>query len=109
VPALDLVVVPSFAERLPITPGGILTRKLGEDERVKYVGFAIDAGEELSDHSATVPAMLVMLEGRATIKLGEVPYEAGPGFFCHMPPDLHHAVVAHEPTRFLLVLLRKGA
>jgi len=47
------------------TPGkGILSRTLFNDDRLKVVGFGFAQGEELSEHTASMPAILLFLQGR---------------------------------------------
>ena len=68
--------------------------------------FAFDAGQELSEHTAAVPAIIQIIRGRATLTLGADSVEAGPGSWVHMPANLTHAVRAEEPTVMLLLLLK---
>ncbi len=50
---------------------GILTRTLYNDERVKAVIFGFGAGQELSEHTASMPAILQFLTGEARLTLGD--------------------------------------
>jgi quercetin dioxygenase-like cupin family protein len=86
--------------------GGILSRTLDNDERIKAVNFAFGAGEELSEHTASMPAILQILTGEAGLTLGDDTLDARPGTFVHMPAGLRHAVRAKAPTVMLLLLLK---
>ncbi|RUL88190.1 cupin domain-containing protein [Tautonia sociabilis] len=85
---------------------GILSRTIHQDERSKFVLFGFGPGQEPSEHTATMPAALRFLSGRATVRLGIASKEAGPGTFVHMPAGLAHAIRAEEPTVMLLVLFK---
>ncbi len=86
--------------------GGILSRTIYQDDRIKVVVFGFDADQELSEHTASTPALVQILRGEATLTLGTETADAAPGTWVHMPANLPHAVHAHTPTVMLLVLLR---
>jgi quercetin dioxygenase-like cupin family protein len=85
---------------------GILSRTLHNDERVKVVLFGFAKGEELSEHTASMPAVLHFLEGEATLTLGDDRLEARPGTLVHMPTGLRHSIQATTPVVMLLLLLK---
>lgn len=87
-------------------PDGILSRTIHNDDRAKVVLFGFGAGQELSEHTATMPAALQFLSGEASLTLGEETRDAGPGTFVHMPAGLRHAIRAKAPTVMLLVLFK---
>ena len=64
---------------------GILSRTLYNDEKVKGVIFGFGQGEELSEHTASMPAILHFLQGEAKLTLGDDTLEAKPGTWVHMP------------------------
>ena len=50
---------------------GILSRTLFNDDRLKAVIFGFAQGEELSEHTASMPAILHFLQGEAKLTLGD--------------------------------------
>jgi len=84
---------------------GILTRTLFNNDDVKAVIFGFGQGEELSEHTASMPAILHFLQGEATLTLSEETVEAQPGTWIHMPPNLKHSVKTKSPVVMLLLLL----
>lgn len=86
---------------------GILTRTLFNNDDVKAVIFGFGQGEELSEHTASMPAILHFLQGEATLTLGEETVEGQPGTWIHMPPNLKHSVKTKSPVVMLLLLLKK--
>ena len=68
--------------------------------------FGFAQGEELSEHTASMPALLHFLKGEARLTLGQDTMEAGPGSWIHMPTGLRHSIQAKTPVVMLLVLLK---
>jgi quercetin dioxygenase-like cupin family protein len=85
---------------------GILSRTLFNDDRLKAVLFGFGRGEELSEHTASMPAVLHFLQGEAKLTLGADTVEAGPGTWIHMPKGLQHSVQAETPVVMLLLLVK---
>jgi quercetin dioxygenase-like cupin family protein len=85
---------------------GIVSKTIVDQGPTKVVLFSFAQGQSLSEHTASVPASIHVLHGRASILLGEETYEAGPGSYVHMPANLRHAVDAVENMVFLLTLHR---
>jgi quercetin dioxygenase-like cupin family protein len=75
----------------------------GEGLKATIFGFA--AGQELSEHTAAVPAVLHFLRGRARLVLGGKPATAAPGTWVYLPARLPHSVSADEEVVMLLLLL----
>ena len=86
---------------------GILTRTLFNDDDVKAVIFGFGQGEELSEHTASMPAILHFVQGEATLTLGDETVEAQPGTWIHMVPNLKHSVQTKTPVIMLLLLLKR--
>ena len=85
----------------------ILTRTLFNDDDVKVVIFGFGQGEELSEHTASMPAILHFISGEATFTLGDETVEAQPGTWIHMAPKLKHSVKTKTPVVMFLLLLKK--
>ena len=89
-----------------LSPDTILSRTLYNDAQVKVVLFGFAAGQELSEHTASTPALLHILRGEATLTLGNDTLEAHEGTWAHMPAQLPHSVLARTPVVMLLLLLK---
>ena len=85
---------------------GILSRTIYQDDQVKAVVFGFGHGQELSEHTASKPAMLFFVKGEASVGLGDDVKNAQPGTWVHMPAGLKHSIKAKTPVVMLLVLLR---
>jgi quercetin dioxygenase-like cupin family protein len=85
---------------------GILSRTLYNDDQLKAVLFGFAQSEELSEHTASMPAVLHFLQGEATLTLHDDTVEAKPGTWVHMPIGLRHSIQANTPVVMLLLLLK---
>ena len=85
---------------------GILSRTIYQDDQVKAVVFGFGQGQELSEHTASKPALLFFVKGEALVGLGDDVKDAGPGAFIHMSAGLKHSIRAKTPVVMLLVLLK---
>jgi len=94
-----------IAAEVEIPPNGTLSRVLYKDERLRLVVFAFDAGQELTEHTASVPAVVQVVRGRLHLTLGTEEVTADPGTWIRMPAKLPHSVLALEPSVMLLTML----
>ena len=85
---------------------GILSRTIFNDEKVKAVIFGFAQGEELSEHTASMPAILHFIQGEATVGLGDDKHEAKAGTWVHMPIGQRHSIQAKTPVVMLLLLVK---
>ncbi len=89
-------------------PDSIVSRTVFGGDHVQATLFAFAPGQELSEHTASRPAILHVLKGLAQLTLGHEASQAGPGTWAYMPAHLPHSVRA-ETELTLLLLLLKGA
>ncbi|HQR05519.1 MAG TPA: cupin domain-containing protein [Gemmatales bacterium] len=85
---------------------GILSHTIYQDERLKAVLFGFAAGQELSEHTASTPAIIHFLKGNADVVLGQDKVTASVGTWIHMPVRLPHSILAQTPVCMLLLLLK---
>lgn len=89
-----------------IPPDSIVSRTFYQDEQMKAILFGFAAGQELSEHTASQPAVLHILQGKADLTLGDDSIEAETGAWVHMPPRLPHSLYAKTPVLMLLLLFK---
>ena len=85
---------------------GTLSRTVFQDERLKVVLFGFSAGQELSEHTASSPAIMHFLRGEADVTLGPDKLAACPGTWIHMPAQLPHSIRTKTPAVMLLLLIK---
>jgi len=95
-----------LAGEVNIPQDGITSRTLYTDEHTKVVLFGFGAGQELSQHTASMPAMLHFIQGEGKVTLGSDEQVATPGTWAYMPANLPHSVLAQTPLVMLLILLK---
>ncbi|MFJ4692294.1 hypothetical protein [Streptomyces sp. NPDC088766] len=80
---------------------GTLSRVLYRDDRLRVVGFASAAGQELTEHTSALP-VVVRVErferGRLDLAQGEERNRAGPGSWIHLPARLPACPPARPPA-----------
>lgn len=103
----DYTYVPDISDLVTEVPDdSIVSRTFYTDDQVKVILFGFAAGQELSEHTASQPAVLHFLQGDADLTLGDDQMEAQAGTWVHMPPNLAHSVVAKTPVVMLLLLMQ---
>jgi len=96
----DLIALAELAE------GGIVSKTLVENGHHKLVHFTFAPGQELSEHTASVPAVIHVLAGAGAVRLGAEEHQARPGSLYYVPAGLPHAVHADDELVCLLTMFR---
>lgn len=104
---MTATVFTDIANGLEIPNDGTLSRVLFKDDDLRVVIFGFDTNQELTEHTASKPAVLQIVRGSAHLVLGDEESTIGPGGWVHMPARLPHSVHALEPTVMLLTLLNR--
>jgi quercetin dioxygenase-like cupin family protein len=99
--ALDGLVAP--------TAHGIASRVLARTAAGNITLFAFDAGEEISQHTAPFDALVLTLSGVLVLTIGGREVRTTPQSVVLMPANVPHAVLATEPSRMMLIMLRDPA
>lgn len=103
---MSATVIADLAAELEIPADGTLSRVLFRDDRLRVVGFAFSAGQELTEHTSAVPVVIQVVRGRLDLRLGPDHHAgAAPGCWMHLPAGLPHTVRAVEPSVMLLTML----
>lgn len=89
-----------------VPPDSIISRTIHKDENLKVVLFGFAPGQELSEHTAAVPAVLHILDGGARLTLGKVTKDAAGGSWSWIPANMPHSIFADTQVIMLLLLLK---
>ena len=100
--------VPDLMQEVAVPSGGITSKPLYSDSATRVVLFAFDQGQELSEHTASTPAILQFLSGDALVTIGADSYNACPGAWAYMEANQPHSIVAKTPLVMLLTLLKSA-
>jgi quercetin dioxygenase-like cupin family protein len=101
-------VIADMAREIIPPSDGTLSRTIHQDEHLKAVLFGFAAGQELSEHTASMPAVMHFLSGEADVTLGSDHVNATAGSWIYMPAQLQHSISATTPVVMLLLLLKQG-
>lgn len=96
----------NLLNEVQIPKDGITSRAIHNSDDTRAVMFGFDAGQELSEHTASMPAVIHILSGEATLTFGSETVEAGPGSWAYMEANLPHSVLAKTPVVMLLTLMK---
>ncbi|MEK9162682.1 MAG: cupin domain-containing protein [Chloroflexota bacterium] len=98
----------NLPSQLPtVESDSIISRTIYNDEQLKAVLFTFAAGQELSEHTASMPAIIHVLKGEGTLTLGKDTVEAHEGTWARMEANLPHSVNARTALVMLLLMLKK--
>jgi quercetin dioxygenase-like cupin family protein len=90
---------------IAVAPDATVSRTVLKGEGVRVVLFAFDAGQELSEHTAAVPILLQVLDGRLRVGADGQHVELVPGELVHIGSRVPHEILALEPSRMVLTML----
>lgn len=87
---------------------GIVSKTIIDEPHSKVVLFCMAAGQSLSEHTASVPATILVTGGEGTITLDGNDLKGVPGKFIFMPKNQLHALKAEKDLVFVLHLMKNG-
>lgn len=102
---MNIVAFENLREEIAHQPEATVSRTLHRDDAVKVVLFAFAAGQELSEHTAAVPAILHFLDGKGRVTIDGREYTVCAGSWFYLPAHTPHTVQAATPLTMLLTLL----
>ena len=104
---MDYNYIANLDAQIPEIPkDSILSRTFYQDEQLKAILFGFASGQELSEHTASVPAIIHILEGQAHLTLGDDEMEAQAGAWVRMPANMPHGIYANTQVKMLLIMLK---
>lgn len=92
-------------QQVDYVDGQIASKTIAQNEHHSMTLFAFDKGEEISTHESGGDALVVALDGEATITIAGQEYQLNAGQSIVMPAQVPHAVYAKERFKMLLVVL----
>ena len=103
---MEQPIVADLQAMTQVADQGIVSKSIVENEHHKIIHFTFAPGQELSEHTASVPAAIQILDGKGTVVLDGVVHEASAGKLFYMPAEMRHAVRASEDLVMLLTMFR---
>ena len=99
--------VDDLLAHMPAIPAdSIVSRTLHNDARLRVILFGFAPGQELTEHTSSMAAVLHFLQGEASLTLGNDAIETVPGTWIYMEPNLAHSIRAKSQVTMLLTLIK---
>jgi quercetin dioxygenase-like cupin family protein len=99
------VTIEDVAKTVTVQAGAVVSKVIHRDADVDVTVFAFDAGEGLTEHAASRPAIVQVLTGKLQFTVDGEVVNLVPDTWIYMSPGAQHAIAAVEPTVMLLTLL----
>jgi quercetin dioxygenase-like cupin family protein len=99
-------VIPALTDEIEIQAGATVSKVLVKDGPVRVVLFAFDAGEELTEHTAALPVVIQVVSGSITVAASGERHHLNADGWLWLEASEPHTVVADEPARMLLTMIR---
>lgn len=104
-PMTESQVMRGLRDELPIPTEATTSRVVVNNEVLRVVVFAMDAGQELTEHTSTRAVTVQLLEGELDMTVGDRQHSLGAGDVVYLAPNERHALVARSGCRFTLVMV----
>ncbi len=91
-----------FNSLIGYSEGGVISKQVVKIPTGNITLFSFDKDQGLSEHSAPFDALVQIIEGRATVRIGGQPFTLGAGQSIIMPATVPHAL--HADTAFKMIL-----
>lgn len=96
----------SLVNSVEYSQGAVVSKIVRKNDAGNITLFAFDKDQALSEHSAPFDAIVVVLDGEATISIDKKPYQLKAGEMIIMPANIPHAVFAKKRFKMMLVMLK---
>lgn len=97
------------AGAMPVVEASTTSRVLVDNDAVRVVMFTFDAGEELTEHTASLPVVVQLVSGTMALEVGGQVHELAPGDGVYLAPRAPHSLQAHEACRLTLTMVRSAS
>lgn len=95
-----------LGDLLSYQEGTVVSRTLIKQPTGNITVFAFDAGQGLTEHTASFDALVQVLDGKAEITISDKPYRVETGEAILLPANKPHALAALTPFKMLLTMIR---
>lgn len=104
-PLTESAVATGLLSELPVPAQATTSRVVINNEALRVVVFAMDTGQELTEHASPRAVTVHVLDGEMRFSVGGTPHDLTAGDVVYLAPEERHALVAQSPCRFCLVMV----
>lgn len=97
----------SMAGIVAYNDGSVVSRQIIKADGGNVTIFAFDQDQELSEHTASFDALVLILDGETEIRISGTPFHLKMGDAIIMPANEPHAVKALTRFKMLLTMVKK--
>lgn len=102
---IDKNVILNLKNQVSVLENQVVSKTLVQNNSVGMTLFAFDKDTMISSHKSTGDAFVQILEGEATLTVGDVKHDLKEGETLIMPATIPHAVYAKEKFKMLLTVI----
>lgn len=95
----------TLSDEVQYGKGQVVSKTISQNSALSMTLFAFDQGEGLSTHKTPGDALVTILDGEASIEIGDETFHLTTGKSIVMPAQIPHALQAHKPFKMLLVVV----
>lgn len=107
-PRIEKEIHCNLDDMVDFAENGIVSKVIARAVGAEFSLFCMYAGQSISTHASSFPAILHVLHGTGRVTLGNEKHNAQPNAWFYMPSGLQHAIRAKENLVFLLAVFKGG-
>jgi quercetin dioxygenase-like cupin family protein len=100
--------VHTLADQVAYQEGSVVSRKILGGGKGNVTLFAFAEGEGLTEHTSPYDALVVVLDGKAAVRIAGVEHTVGAGQAIRLPATVPHALQARQRFKMMLVLIKEA-
>jgi len=95
-----------FIHAIDYTEAGIVSKQVIKNEKGNVTLFSFSEGEGLSEHTAPFDALVQVIDGQVTIKIGGEDFLLTTGDSIVMPANISHALQSITSFKMILTMIK---
>ncbi len=97
----------NIISELQVSPGAIVSKLLVKSPAGNTSIFAIDAGQQISEHAAPFNVVVTAFEGEIDFSVSGQVYKLKAGQWLVVPADAPHGLVCIEAAKIMITMFKK--
>lgn len=93
-------------DSIDYSEGGIISKQVLKNAAGNVTLFSFDKGQGLSEHMAPFNALVQLVDGEAEIRIGGQAFLLKKGDQIIMPANVPHELIAVEPFKMCLIMIK---